>query len=309
MDKLQILALVLFAVGVVIYFEMSPLKIMEEAIAAFSKKRVTLKRIVKKDKNKGRDRDLVTMIVSAKNTLTITGKGDQFPIYCLISAAGFVFGIFVGGLLDNQFATPVLAVGFAVAPFTIIRVLSYSYKKELNRELETTLSIITTSYLRQESFYKAVKENINYLQGNMKDIFSAFIYDIEDLNVNIIRAIDDMSQKIDNDTWHEWCDNVALCQGNRDLRSILPPIINKFSDVRSVTEDLSYALYGPVKELAVMCLILLGTIPGMYALNNAWFAALMYSTPGKIVLALDFMVIFIVLNAGVKHSKPVEYKR
>lgn len=76
-----------------------------------------------------------------------------------------------------------------------------------------------------------------------------------------------------------------------------------------MTEDLSYALYGPVKELAVMCLILLGTIPGLYALNKSWYAALMDSTPGKIVLALDFMVIFIALNAGVEHSKPVEYKR
>lgn len=309
MEKLQILALVLFAVGVFTYFEMSPLKVMEEAITALSKKRVTMKKIVKRDKKDEKMRDLVSMIVSAKNTLTITGKGDQFPIYCLIAAAGFVFGLFLGGLLNNQFATPVLAVGFAIAPFTIIRVLSYSYKKELNRELETTLSIITTSYLRQESFYKAVKENIEYLQGNMKDIFASFIYDVEELNRNIIDAIEDMSKKIENDTWHEWCDNVALCQGNRDLRSILPPIINKFSDVRSVTEDLSYALYGPVKELAVMCLILLGTIPGMYALNKSWYAALMDSTPGKIVLALDFMVIFIALNAGVRHSKPVEYKR
>lgn len=104
----------------------------------------------------------------------------------------------------------------------------YHTATELNRELETTLSIITTSYLRQESFYKAVKENIEYLQGNMKDIFSSFLYDMEELNRNIIDAIEDMSKKIENDTWHEWCDNVALCQGNRDLRSILPPISTNF---------------------------------------------------------------------------------
>lgn len=48
MDKLQIVALVLFAVGVFIYFEMSPLKVMEEAITALSK--VIMEKIVKRDK-------------------------------------------------------------------------------------------------------------------------------------------------------------------------------------------------------------------------------------------------------------------
>ena len=36
-------------------------------------------------------------------------------------------------------------------------------EKELNAELETALSIITTSYLRSEDILSAFEENINYI--------------------------------------------------------------------------------------------------------------------------------------------------
>lgn len=45
-----------------------------------------------------------------------------------------------------------------------------SYKKHLNEELETAISIITTSYLRTEDLIRAVKENLPYINEPVKAI-------------------------------------------------------------------------------------------------------------------------------------------
>ena len=45
---------------------------------------------------------------------------------------------------------PILGIGFSLIPIWYLRSTAASYKKHLNEELETAISIITTSYLRTE---------------------------------------------------------------------------------------------------------------------------------------------------------------
>ena len=58
---------------------------------------------------------------------------------------------------------PILGIGFSLAPIWYLRSTAASYKKHLNEELETAISIITTSYLRTEDLIRAVKENLPYI--------------------------------------------------------------------------------------------------------------------------------------------------
>ena len=64
---------------------------------------------------------------------------------------------------------PVLSVAFALIPFFYTTsTLSY-YEKNTKEELETALSIITTSYVRSDDIVAAVRENIKYNKESSND--------------------------------------------------------------------------------------------------------------------------------------------
>ena len=52
-----------------------------------------------------------------------------------------------------------------------------------------------------------------------------------------------------------------------------------------------------------------GNIPLLYVLNKDWYNALMYTTLGKIVLAICGGAILITALFMFKWTKPVEYKK
>ena len=76
----------------------------------------------------------------------------------------------------------ILGIGFSLAPIWYLRSTAASYKKHLNEELETAISIITTSYLRTEDLIRAVKENLPYINEPVKANFEAFVYEAELIN-------------------------------------------------------------------------------------------------------------------------------
>jgi len=62
-------------------------------------------------------------------------------------------------------------------------------------------------------------------------------------------------------------------------------------------------------EYLTMVLLVVGNIPLIYALNKEWFNSLMFTTPGKIVLAVCGMTILITAMFMLKFTKPIEYRR
>lgn len=52
------------------------------------------------------------------------------------------------------------------------------------------------------------------------------------INSNIKEALEQMKPCIDNAVFHEWVDAVVACQDDYNLKSILPPIVSKLSDMR-----------------------------------------------------------------------------
>lgn len=312
MSLAMIVCFLIFAIGCLIYFDIKPVELISGVINRVSKNDQSLRykiKFVTTLKEIKKDRGLKKLFEESRKILTISGRAEQFPIVCTASVLAMVLGIMIAALLGNYFLMPVLVVGLGITPFWVVRILSYTFQKELNAELETGLSIITTAYLRQDNFSIAVKENIGYLKTPVLEVFRDFLFEIENVDPDIIKALLRMKRKIQNNTWEEWVEAVILCQRNKNLRTTLPPIINKFSDVRIVDEELSVALFDPLKELMMMSCMLLGVIPFLFFINKEWFDILMWTIPGKLIFALDVLIIFISFKAGVKHSKPAEFKR
>lgn len=309
MTLLKLIAFLGLVSGSFIELSLSPFEFLESIACKFKGKRKTMKTKVKETVNKRNPKVIKLLIQETKEILKITGKTEKFSTLCTASFFLFVMGVIIAVSMNNFFLVPVLGIGFSLVPFWYIKFTANFFKKQLNAELETALSVITTSYMRSESIITAVDENITYINPPVSDVFKSFLTQTKLINSNIKMALVNLKGKIDNDVFREWVDAVIACQDDKNLKTTLIPIVSKLSDMRIVGAELDYLLYEPMKEFITMTILLIGNIPLIYFLNKEWYETLMFTSLGKAILAICISVIFISLAAVIKLTKPVEYKR
>ena len=177
-----------------------------------------------------------------KTALAVTGKSKNFVIVCFSSVILFAVGAFVSVLIDNLFLLPALSISLALVPFVYTANTLAIYEKTTKEELETTLSIITTSYIRNDDIVSSVRENIQYIKPPIKDVFKAFETEATLVSSNIKHALYNLKDKIDDEIFREWCDTLIQCQDDRTLKDTLLPIVAKLTDVRIVNSELKTML-------------------------------------------------------------------
>ena len=235
------------------------------------------------------------------------GRAEKFTAVKQLSLLLFAVGAVLALLLNNIYMVPIFGIGFSLVPVWYLRSTAATYKKHLNEELEMSISIITTSYLRTEDLIKSVKENLPFINEPVKSTFSAFASEAELINANLVSAINSMKMKVPNRVFHEWCNILIQCQSDRSMKQTLPTITQKFSDVRIVQSELEAMMQGPRREAITMVFLVIANIPLLYFLNQDWFHALLFTTPGKIALAICGAIILFSVSQIMKLSKPIEY--
>lgn len=245
--------------------------------------------------------------IEMEQLLSSTGREGRFLFIKRISVLLFALGAVLSLLLNNPFLIPVLGAGFAFAPIWYLRSTAAIYKKHLNEELETAISVITTSYLRSGDLLKAVKENIPYLNPPVKGSFEAFLTEAEMLNANMVSTINTLKMKIPNRIFHEWCNTLIQCQSDRNMKNTLTFTVQKFSDMRIVQSELEAIINEPKREAFAMMFLVLCNIPLLYVLNKNWFTTLIFTLPGKITLAICATVILYSFTRIMQLSRPIEY--
>ena len=235
------------------------------------------------------------------------GRAEKFTAVKQLSLLLFAVGAVLALLLNNIYMVPIFGIGFSLVPVWYLRSTAATYKKHLNEELEMLISIITTSYLRTEDLIKSVKENLPFINEPVKSTFSAFVSEAELINANLVSAINSMKMKVPNRVFHEWCNILIQCQSDRSMKQTLPTITQKFSDVRIVQSELEAMMQGPRREAITMVFLVIANIPLLYFLNQDWFHALLFTTPGKIALAICGAIILFSVSQIMKLSKPIEY--
>lgn len=248
-------------------------------------------------------------LLEVQEILLTTGREKQFPMLCTVSFVLFALGASLAVMMGNFFMVPVLAIGFLFIPLWYIKLTAHTFKKDISAELETALSIITTSYLRNEDILTAVEESIFYLNPPVQTVFQEFVTRIHMVDPDIEGALRELKTKIHNDTFEEWCDALQECQVDRSLKTILTPIVAKLSDMRLVNADLEYMIYEPRKEFITMVVLVLSNIPLLYFLNKDWFGTLTKTTMGQLMLSISAASIFFSAARVVKLTKPIEYRR
>ncbi len=310
MTILVTVAFLLAVAGSFLLLGLSPFSFLEGMAGYFCPKKQTLKSKVIKSRRRRQPKGLKRLFLETGEVLRVTGKSGRFAMLCILSMFLFVVGVLVALTMKNGYLVLVLAVGFALLPFYYIKFTAGRFKRQVSTELETALSIITTSYLRgKNTIIRAIEENQPYLNPPVAEVFRGFLLQAKLINSNLKEALGQMKQGVDNAVFHEWVDAVIACQDDYNLKSTLPPIVAKLSDMRVVSAELDLLLAQPVREYITMVALLLGSIPLLYFLNVEWYHTLMYTEFGKVLLAVCGAVVFASVAAVAKHTRPIEYKR
>lgn len=304
----SIISSVLFIIAIVCFFKLTPEQVSDDVISIITPND-TLRDKARNMRGNKKKHPIYKKLIRMKTALAVTGKSKQFTLVCCASLVLFAGGAILSILINNIFLLPVLSIAFALLPFFYTTsTLSY-YEKHTKEELETTLSIISTSYIRSDDIVSAVGENIAYIKPPLREVFQAFVGDVTAVSSNTKRALMNLKDKIDDEIFDEWCDTLIQCQDDRTLKDTLQPVVAKLTDVRVVNNELRTMLSSVRNEYWMMVALVAGNIPLLYFLNREWFNTLMFTTPGKVVLGICGMVILITALFMVKFTKPIAYKR
>ena len=308
MTALYIISFILLVVATVALLKLTPEQINQDVNKLFNKQQ-TLKDQAMTARGKKKRNRLIVELERIRRALQETGKDKQFSIACAAALLLMVAGCIVAIAIDNMFLIPVLAVAFALIPFAYLTKTISIYETQVRQELETALSIITTSYIRSDNLVSAVQENLSYLKPPIKGIFEGFLAEVTVISSDIRGAIYHLKEKVKNSIYEEWCDTLIACQNDRTLKDTLMPVVSKLTDVRLVNNSLKTMLAETRREYWMMVFMVVGNIPLLYCLNRDWYDALMHTVFGKIILAISGVVIIVTAIRMNKITKPVEYKR
>ena len=308
MTFVYLICFLLLAVGAVLLLKLTPERITGDLMRFVSPKQ-TLRDKVLTRKGKKKSRKITVELRRIKDALEQTGKGNQFAVACAASLLLMIVGCVIAIMIDNPFLVPVFAIAFAMIPFIYAKRTVAYYDNHVKEELETALSIITTSYVRTDDIVSAVKENNQYLKPPVKDIFAGFVAENMMISSDVKQSIRHLKEKVNNSIFAEWCETLIACQDDRTLKDTLMPIVTKLTDVRIVNNEIKGMLSSARVEYYMMTGMVVGNIPLLYFLNKDWFNALMFTTLGKLVLAICGLVIIVTAVLMLRFTKQIEYRK
>ena len=159
---LSVIASVFLIISIAVFFGLTPEQITDDLMKIITPND-TMRDQARNIRGGKKRHGLYRILVRMKGALASTGKAKQFTIVIFASLVLFAAGVIVAIFINNLFLMPALAVTFALIPFFYITNTLSFYEKQTKEELETALSIITTSYERCDDIVLAVKENIQYI--------------------------------------------------------------------------------------------------------------------------------------------------
>ena len=308
MTFLYLLCFIISVIGIALLLGLTPDRVTEDIIR-FSEPNQSLREKVLIAKGKKKSRNLTAELYRIRDALTITGNGNKFTVVCAASLLFMVVGCILALAIDNVFLVPALAIAFALLPFGYAKRTIRHYENQIQADLETALSVITTSYVRNDDIVTAVKENMQYLKPPVKDIFAQFLAENTMISANIKQSLKHLKERVNNAIFKEWCDTLIACQDDRTLKDTLMPVVAKLTDVRLANGEIKAMLDAARIEYCMMAGMVVANIPLLYFLNRDWYGALMHTVLGKIVLAVCGMAILITYLFMTKFTKPIEYRK
>lgn len=248
-------------------------------------------------------------------TLALESMGQLGTLYTVvfISFIAVLLGVFVG---ITFFASIPLAIAFgtmlAAIPFIYIRIQYVDYKALILEQLETSISVITSSIERTDNIVDAFRENIDTVQKPLNIIFRKFIFSVDN-SIDLSTAIDTMKYSVVNAVFYDWCDTLKLVVNDRTLKPQLRPIVNRITDIKIATNEAKGILYSARKSFkttivlsAVFLIFSYGIIPYVF---NSMGTSLLFTGFLGLLLAIDILISFFMIIRAYLLTKDITFEK
>lgn len=270
-----------------------------------NEKKINIRDNVKILKGKKKENIIVARIKKINYLLEITNRKKALPLIFLIAMILGIVGIGICITINNMYLLTILPLGLFLMPFIVFEGTINAYKMNINSEIEVVLSIINTSYLRTNDIIESVTENIEFMEEPIKSYFIDFLNDtVKTRDIEI--SLEKLKGKIENTIFKEWIDNIKACQTNHTLKTVLPPIVAKLSDIRIINDELDTMFSTPKRDFFSVCIISICIIPLISIINIEWFNNIFNTTIGKISLTIMIFTVFFSIYKVTNIVKPIE---
>lgn len=304
MMQLKVLGAILMILGLFLILRVDLVEFISLLTKPWQKRRAKkdrIDRIVGKSPSKLRQ-----MFSNSKEMLDSANMGGDLRRYQLGAVLLAVVGVLIGTAMDNIMAAIVLALGLAVVPVIYIQLKTGVYIRNLNESIETALSVVTSAYVQSGDLVDAVKTSLKAIPSPMDDIFRKFLVDVEMIDSNVVQALYNMSNRVNNRHFKEWCAAARHSQSDREIRYTMPSMVERLSEYRQVQMETDTAMRRMYTDYGLMVVIILSTIPVMAMIMPEWFDALMNTVAGKITLSIVLLAIFLCTIGVVQSNKPID---
>ena len=238
-----------------------------------------------------------------KSTVEMSGfKMNTFWFAVALSIFGGI------GLGKSLFSDNLLAVATGIAvipvPYIVFKVRARWYIRNCDEQLETSMNLITNSYLGCNDIITAVNENLDKLDSPKP--FAEFVTDVTLIDSNIKRALMKLEVKINNKYFSEWIDILVLAQEKSgDYRFILPAVVQSMNDAKRLQIEADTVMMSVWRDYFTSVILAFSIIPLLKWSNATWFDILVGSGIGKALIIL--MLIMTVISAFItlKVNKPL----
>jgi Flp pilus assembly protein TadB len=308
MPIINVFAVILVIVGLFFLLGLTP-DVISRDILSFVHKKESLSYKAAIVQGRAKRSKLRIALSDMHNALKATGSENKFAVLLTLSLLGFAGGCVIAAMINNIIFVPVFAVISFTLPYGYAKGLAAVYNKQISEELETALSVITTAYMANEDIIFAVENSVEHIRQPVQQVFKEFLAKTKLINSNVRLAISQMKNSINNEVFHEWCENLIECQDNITLKHTLQPITSRLADIRVVNVELSTMLMNPRREFLIMMLMTIGNFPMLLLLNRDWGIVLFNTMVGQIVLGITAIVCIITTILCFKFTQPIEFRR
>lgn len=244
---------------------------------------------------------------NAKTALRKQGEADKIERTRRISIVAAIIGGVFALLLKNLLLVVPLGLICYFIPLWWVQIRAINYNAQVSDEIETALSIISSTYLRTNNIVEAIEENLPYLNDPVIGPFKRFCFEVNHVSPDITAGLRRLKRAFQNSVFEEWCDTVIACQSNSNIKATLNQTVRKLSMIKKVQQEYNTEMRSAMREHLTMVLIVVALIPTTAYVKPEIFDIIMHHPVGQILLAVLMVVVLICIDKAIQFTLPLDY--
>lgn len=239
-----------------------------------------------------------------KRQLLLSQTKTPKAIYWLLTVISAIGGAAIGKLFfcSTFFAVSVGIFGALSPPLYLSFKLTQSKSQRIEK-LQSSMMILTNSYIVTEDFIKSVQDKIDVLEFPAP--FRDFLTYVSLIDSSIKTGLRRLESQVDNPYFSQWIDVLIMAQDDRSLKFVTMSVVDAMNDVHQVQREADTAMFAIWREYFTI-LILVFSVPMIFRiLMKQAFTVLITTLPGQILITFLLAAVVFSIIRAVKLNKPL----